>query len=123
MPTPRVSAAATALPGSTNTDLKRLSIHELTVLYDAVALAADAFIGVLNQPRTKGGAHVAVEDELNRCNDLISEIVEEVKSRRPIEDCDAAMRLQLITRHYIIEFYRPADLIRFAADFDRGKTP
>lgn len=123
MPNARVSAAAPGSPGSTITGLNCLSIYELTILYDAVALAADAFIGVLNQPRTRGGAHVAVEDELNRCNDLISEIVEEMKSRRPTEDSDAALRLQLITRHYIIEFYRPTDLIRFAADFERGKMP
>lgn len=110
------------MPRPAVSGLKQLSIHELTVLYDAVALAADAFIGVLGQPRTKGAAHVAVEDELERCNDLTTEIIEEMKARRPVEKRDAALRLQLITRHFIDAFNCPLDLIRFAADFEGGKT-
>lgn len=123
MPNARVPAAAGGLPDATTSGLTRLSIHELTVLYDAVDLAANAFMGVLGQPRTKGAAHVAVEDELNRCNDLVTEIVEEVKARRPTDGCEAALRLRLVARHFIDEFSDPLDLIRFATDFEEGKTP
>lgn len=110
------------MPRPAVSGLEQLSIHDLTVLYDAVALAADAFIGVMGQPRTEGAAFDAVEDELERCNGLTAEIVEEMKARRPVEKRDAALRLRLITRHYIDAFDCPLDLIRFATDFEGGKT-
>ncbi|MBX9874650.1 MAG: hypothetical protein K2X84_07315 [Beijerinckiaceae bacterium] len=95
-----------------------LSMTELSVFYDAISQAADALIGVMGQPRCLGAAHDAIEDEVERCNDLTNEIIEEVKLRRPVDSYGAALRLQMLTKHFISDFTKPMDLINFVASLD-----
>lgn len=116
-------ATAAHITTATSSHLPRrrvghLSMTELSVFYDAVSQAADALIGVMGQPRCLGAAHDAIEDQLERCNDLTSEIIEEVKLRRPVDSCGAALRLQMLTKHFISDFTKPMDLINFVASLD-----
>ncbi len=106
------------MAGAATNDLSRLTVAELSVLYDAVSHAADAFVGVLGQPRCAGAAHEAIEDELERCNGLTGAIINEVKSRRPDDKRGRALRLQMLTTHYISDFSQPLDVIRFVTALD-----
>ena len=106
------------MPNAVAHNLSRLTIAELSVLYDAISHAADAFIGVLGQPRCAGAAHDAIEDELERRNHLTGAIIDEVRSRRPDDKRGAALRLQMLTKHFIDDFSQPVDVIRFVSALD-----
>lgn len=110
------------MSGAATHDLSRLTIAELSVLYDAVSHAADALVGVLGQPRCAGAVHDAIEDEVERCNHLTGAIIDEVKSRRPEGKRGAALRLQMLTTHFVSDFSQPLDVIRFVTALDEVAT-
>jgi hypothetical protein len=83
--------------------LERLSMDELTGVYDALSLACNCLLGIVNQPRfyTKddlNGGGAEVDFFVDALNDYIGEVVAVAGKASPSDPGEASARAWLLLR-------------------------
>lgn len=82
--------------------LKKLTIQDLVVFYDASEDALDGAQGIMNQPRAGGGADGLIEELLTEhCGLLMGAAIKELQGRKPKDERDLELRNACLASHQI----------------------
>ena len=76
----------------------RMSIRHLSVLFAAYKASIAGLDGIYNQPRAKGVD--AIEDEIERLTNTMSQVVDEIESRTPTNSSDAEKCFDVLVTYW-----------------------
>ena len=82
--------------------LKKLTIQDLIVFYDACEDALGGAQGIMNQPRASDKAEALIEELLTEhCGLLMGAAIKELEGRKPTNERDLELRNACLARHQI----------------------